>query len=199
MLEKLNQADKELLLTLNQLNLPWLDPVMLFLTKTWAWIPLYALLIYLVIKVYKNRSWIPLAGTALTITLTDRLTSGLMKPYFARVRPSHNPELANMLHLVDGYKGGEFSFVSGHAANSFATALLVWLLLRNHYPATRWLFAWAAFMSYTRIYLGVHYPGDILAGALTGMACAATIYLGMKKSFSKVFTDYDSKPLLPKQ
>lgn len=181
MLEKLIEADKDLLITINRWHLPWLDPIMIFLTKTWAWIPLYALLIYLVIKVYKNRSWIPLLGASLTIILTDGISSGLMKSFFARLRPSHEPDLAGLLHLVNGYTGGEFGFVSGHAANSFGVALFVWLILRNTYPQTIWLFPWAAFMSYTRLYLGVHYPGDILAGAVTGIMCAGIVFWSIKK------------------
>ena len=189
MLEKLIEADKDLLITINQWHLPWLDPVMIFLTRTWPWTPLYALLIYFVIKLYKNRSWIPLLGASLTIILSDGVSSGLMKPFFARLRPSHEPELAGVLHLVNGYRGGDFGFVSGHAANSFGIALFVWLILRNHYPQTRWLFAWAAFMSYTRLYLGVHYPGDIVAGALTGMLCAGAVYFSIKK-YLQVKTSY---------
>lgn len=180
MLEKLNEADKDLLLIINQWHAPWLDPVMLFLTKTWAWTPLYILLIYLIIKVYKNRFWIPLAIILFTVALTDRLTSGFMKPFFARPRPSHNPEVAGMLHLVNGYRGGEFGFVSSHAANGFGLALIVWLILRDYYPKTSWLFLWAACMSYTRLYLGVHYPGDILAGAVCGLLCAGAVYLVTK-------------------
>lgn len=187
MLEKLIEADKELLLTINHWHQPWLDPIMIFLTKTWAWLPLYALLIYLVITIYKKQSWLPLTGAMLTVIMADRLTSGLMKPFFARLRPSHDPDLAGMLHLVDGYKGSQFGFVSGHAANSFAVALFVWLILKNHYPQTAWLFAWAAFMSYTRLYLGVHYPGDILAGALTGLCCAGVVYLLLKNRLRQNF------------
>ncbi len=185
MLEKLIEADKNLLLTINRWHAPWLDPVMLFLTQTWAWIPLYALLIYFIIKIYKKRSWIPLTGAALTVLFADRLTSGLMKPFFARPRPSHEPDMAGVLHLVNGYKGSEFGFVSGHAANSFGVALFVWLILRDHYPHSAWLFAWAAFMSYTRLYLGVHYPGDILGGALTGLMCAGIVYWSIKKHLRK--------------
>jgi undecaprenyl-diphosphatase len=92
-----------------------------------------------------------------------------MKPFFARLRPSHEPGLQNLVHLVNGYKGGLYGFASSHAANTFGTATFVWLALK---PFMRWsglIFIWAVVMTYTRIYLGVHYPGDILVGALFGI------------------------------
>jgi undecaprenyl-diphosphatase len=176
MLEKLLEADQELLLTLNRWHAPWLDTSMWVMTHTIAWLPLYLWLLLLVIKVYRKRWWLPLLAVALTLLLTDRITSGFMKPYFGRLRPSHNPELAGKLHLVEGYTGGLYGFASGHAANSFGLALMVWLMLRRFYPHAGWLFAWALLVSYTRIYLGVHYPGDILAGAAVGVGCAALVY-----------------------
>ncbi|GIV36332.1 MAG: lipid A 4'-phosphatase [Cyclobacteriaceae bacterium] len=189
MLRKLLEADQELLLAINKWHAPWLDPVMLLLTKTLVWLPLYLLLLYAVIKVYKKRFWIPLLAVAVTLTLTDRITSGWMKPYFARLRPSHNPELAGKLHLVDGYTGGLYGFASSHAANSFGVALLLWLLFHKFFPQTAWLFAWALFMSYTRLYLGVHYPGDILVGAVTGLLCATTVYHFLKSRLTRLTED----------
>ncbi len=168
MLDKLLEADKNLLLAINKWHAPWLDSLMIVLTQTLAWLPLYIVLLYAVIYMYKKSSWLPLLTIALTVVLTDRITSGLMKPYFARLRPSHNPELAGQLHLVNGYTGGLYGFASSHAANCFGVALAVWLILRSKYPHTGWLFLWAIFMSYTRLYLGVHYPSDVLVGALIG-------------------------------
>ena len=184
--DKLLKADQELLLAINRWHTPWMDAVMLTLTKTVVWLPLYMLLFFLLVKVYKNRFWIPLLGVALTLTLTDRITSGWMKPYFARLRPSHNPELTGKLHLVDGYTGGLYGFASSHAANTFGLALLLWLVLRKVYPQTAWLFVWALFMCYTRLYLGVHYPADILVGAATGLLCAATVYHFIKSRLTRL-------------
>jgi undecaprenyl-diphosphatase len=96
-----------------------------------------------------------------------------MKPYFERLRPSRDPEVAALLHLVNGYKGGVYGFASSHAANSFGVSMFLWLLYRNNRKWIWTLFIWAAFFTYTRIYLGVHYPGDILVGGLTGLGCAA--------------------------
>ena len=169
-MQNLIEWDKELLLYLNSLHTDWLDPIMMLFTQTLFWLPLYALLVYMMIRTYGKSSWIPLLGIALTIFLADRITSGLMKPYFARFRPSHEPTLQGLLHLVDGYTGGLYGFASSHAANTFGTATFFWLLFHNRYKWIVLLFPWAVIMTYTRIYLGVHYPGDILVGGLIGIA-----------------------------
>jgi len=165
---------------------------MLTLTETFVWTPLYATLIYLVIKIYgKSSIWI-LLGVALTILLCDRITSGFMKPFFARLRPSHEPSLEGLLHLVNDYRGGLYGFASSHAADTFGVAMFVWLSLKKYY---RWIwvvFVWAALMTYTRIYLGVHYPSDILVGALIGMTLG---WLSLKGSFY-VWNKNKKAPLL---
>ena len=171
MIDQLIEYDKELLRLLNGLHTPWLDPVMLILTETLAWIPLYVFMLYLIIKEYKKESWIALLGIAITILLADQITASIMKPYFARLRPSQEPALEGLIHLVKGYKGGQYGFASSHAANTFGVATFFFLLFRNTKPLVIWLFVWAAFMTYTRIYLGVHYPGDVLVGALVGVLC----------------------------
>ena len=171
MIDRLIEFDKEILRFLNGNHLPWLDPVMLALTETVAWIPLYLFMLYVVIKEYKREAWIILLGLALTILLADQITSSLMKPYFGRLRPSQEPSLQEWIHIVNGYKGGKFGFASSHAANTFGSATFFFLWLRNIKKWVPWLFAWAAFMTYTRVYLGVHYPGDILVGAVVGVFC----------------------------
>jgi undecaprenyl-diphosphatase len=177
MMHDLIEWDKELLQYLNSLHADWLDPVMMLFTQTLFWLPLYALLVFLMIRTYGKASWIPLLGIALTIFLADRITSGLMKPYFMRFRPSREPSLQGLLHLVNGYTGGLYGFASSHAANTLGTATFFWLLLRERYSWIWLLFVWALVMTYTRIYLGVHYPGDILVGGLIGIACG---WIGFK-------------------
>lgn len=174
MLETLIELDKELLLFLNSFHTPWLDPIMFWITKTLFWLPLYLFLLFLVIKNFKRDTWIVLVGVAITILLADQITSGLMKPFFARLRPSREPSLQGLVHLVDGYTGGKYGFASSHAANTFATALFFWLLFKDRYRWVWILFVWAAVMTYTRIYLGAHYPGDILVGLLIGLGSAWT-------------------------
>ncbi len=170
-MESLIELDKKLLVYLNGFHADWLDPIMLQLTRTQFWIPLYLFLIYLIFKNFSTRGWIITAGVALAILLADQITSSLMKPFFMRLRPSQEPTLQGLVHIVNDYKGGLYGFASSHAANTFATALFVWLLFRKTYKWMVFIFVWAVLMTYTRIYLGVHYPGDILVGAIVGLLC----------------------------
>jgi undecaprenyl-diphosphatase len=179
MIDQLIEYDKELLRFLNGFHTPWLDPVMLVLTETITWLPLFVFLVYLVIKEYKKECWILLLGIALTILLADQITASIMKPYFGRLRPSREPTLEGLIHLVQGYTGGQFGFASSHAANSFGAATFFFLAFGSTKRWIVWLFAWAAVLTYTRIYLGVHYPGDILVGGLVGMICG---WVGFKFS-----------------
>lgn len=176
MLEYLKELDRELLLFFNSFHASWLDPVMLLITKTIFWLPLYGFLLFLVIKNFKKDSWIILIGIVVTIVLADQITSSFMKPFFARLRPSREPTLQGLVHLVNGYTGGTYGFASSHAANTFATALFIWLLFKDKYRWIWTLFVWAVVMTYTRIYLGVHYPGDIFVGMLVGLGSAFTGY-----------------------
>lgn len=163
------EIDKRLLLFLNGWHNPFLDSAMLLLTETFVWAPFFAIMIFLLIKTYaKSSIWIFL-GITLTILLCDQITSGFMKPFFARLRPSHEPSLEGIVHLVNNYRGGLYGFASSHAANTFGVAVFIWLCLKKYY---RWIwlaFFWALLMTYTRVYLGVHYPSDILVGAIIGM------------------------------
>lgn len=171
MLEQLKAWDQEFLLFLNQFHTDALDPVAYYVTKTEFWIPLYVFLLFLIFRDQKKAGWFVVAGLALSVLLTDQITSSLMKPYFQRLRPSHEPGLEGLLHLVYNYRGGLYGFASSHAANTAGVATFIFLLLRPAYRFTWTIFLWAAVMSYTRIYLGVHYPGDILVGGLVGFAC----------------------------
>jgi undecaprenyl-diphosphatase len=170
-MQTLIELDKKLLLFLNGLHHPFLDPIMFYTTKTFFWLPLYLFLIFLIFKNYKKDGWFILLGAMVTIVLADQITSSLLKPFFARFRPSQEPGLQGLVHLVNGYKGGLYGFASSHAANTFGTALFVWLVLKTFYKRVGWIFIWAVFMTYTRIYLGVHYPGDIIVGAGIGLGC----------------------------
>ena len=174
--------DRRLLVWLNGFHTDWLDPVMYYTSQTLFWLPLYLFLLWLIIKDFKKECWVPLIGVAVTVLIADQVTASLMKPYFARLRPSQEPSLQGIVHLVTDrngeiYTGGLYGFASSHAANTFATATFFTLLFRAKRPWIKWLFVWAAGMTYTRIYLGAHYPGDILVGGLVGVTGA---FLGFK-------------------
>jgi len=169
MIDFLLKLDRELFLFLNGHHTAWLDPIMFWISKTIFWLPLYGFLLFLIVKHYKKDTWIILIGIALAIIITDQLTSTLMKPFFLRLRPSRDPSLEGLVHFVNGYRGGKYGFASSHAANTMATALMVWFLLKSHYRWIWTLFIWAIVVGYSRIYLGVHYPGDIIVGMLVGL------------------------------
>ena len=176
-MEELIALDKKLFLYLNQLHTPWLDPVMYLMSETYPWFPLYAFLLYLIVKNYGAKSWIMVVCIAAAITAADRVTTGILKPLCMRLRPTHDPDFGNMVHYVNDYKGSLYGFASSHAANVFALAIFFWLLFHERYKSVSVLFAWAAMVAYTRIYLGVHFPGDVLAGALIGILAG---FLGFK-------------------
>jgi len=190
--------DRELFLFLNGLNTEWLDPLMMLFTQTQFWVPLYLFLIYLIFKNYGTEGWFVLAGVVVTILLADQITSALMKPFFARLRPSHEPSLAGLVHLVDGYAGGRYGFPSSHAANTFGTAWFIWKLFGTRYRWIGLMFVWCTLMTYTRVYLGVHYPADVIVGALVGIGSGAIgwqVYQALRKKFkSQDLTVDNSNP-----
>lgn len=179
MLSYLNQLDTDLFLWLNQLHAQWLDPVMWFLSLTKVWVPLYLMLAGWIVYRYRKMSWVILLAVGISIFLSDRISSGVIKPAVCRLRPSHEPALQDRVHIVNNYRGGKYGFVSSHAANTFALALFLSLLIRRRLWSVLF-FLWAFLVSYSRIYLGVHYPGDIIGGAIVGMGCAYLVYLAIQ-------------------
>ena len=169
--------DSRLFIWLNGLHAGWLDPIMVSLTEMWPWIPIYLFWAYLLVKKYGKRSvWVFLA-VAVVVLCSDQLSSHVCKPLFHRLRPCFNPELEGMVHLPRGYPGGRFGFVSSHAANTFAIATFLTAALRKSYRWIGWtLYGWALVSSYSRIYVGVHYPGDVLAGAVLGVLVGLIIW-----------------------
>ena len=166
MLEHLQNIDRSLFLFLNGIHNGFFDHIMLWITRGIIWIPLYLVFFYLVIRHYKWQTLVILLFTVLLILASDQLTN-LVKETVQRLRPSHEPGL--MVHIVEANKGGTYGFYSAHASNSFAIAIFLILLLGRQY---RYFFIpvilWALIMSYSRIYLGLHYPGDTLAGMIAG-------------------------------
>ena len=170
MIEWLKHIDTELFLWLNGKHNDFFDFVMYWATQKYTWIPFYVLILYFIRRKFHRRTWLVLTLVPVLIFLSDQISVFWFKEVFQRYRPCHNLLIQNQVHLIDNC-GGEFSFVSSHAANTFATALFLSLLFKKR-NVTVLLFLWAAFVSYTRIYAGVHYPADVIGGALLGMLIA---------------------------
>lgn len=176
MLEGLINLDKELLLSINSHHCQFMDNFMVLATSTYTWIPIYVYILYMFLRNIesKNRILLILSSIILVI-ITDQLAHGLIKPYFMRLRPTHCPEIMEIVHTVNNYRGGMYGFVSNHAANTFAIALFTTCVIRS-YIFSFIMFTLAIINSYSRVYLGVHYPGDILCGALLGIFLGYLMY-----------------------
>lgn len=169
-METLSNIDSDLFLFLNGLHADWMDKVMVLLTDMWAWFPLYLLFIYWTVKQYGKRCWWVFLAVGIVVLCSDQLSAHVCKPLFQRLRPCYNPDLQDLIYLPKGMAGGKYGFVSSHAANTFAVAaFLTPALSKNHNWIGIVLYLWAFISSYSRIYLGFHYPGDILCGALLGI------------------------------
>ena len=185
MIENLLQADQELLIFLNGFHSPFFDVLMWQMTKLLFWLPVLGLVSWFLWRHYRKKIVLILIFCVLSIALSDQ-TSGFIKKKTERLRPSHNTEISHRLHLHvfengDVYKGGKYGFVSAHAANSFSLTLLLIYFFKPINKRLRWLFLLCPLIfSYTRIYLGVHYPTDILFGALLGLCCGGFMIGGYK-------------------
>jgi undecaprenyl-diphosphatase len=169
LLHWLNVADTNLFLLLNGMHSNFFDTVFYWASNKWIWIPFYAWILFRLFRLEKKNIAKIILLTALLIAVSDQLSSGIIKKAVERPRPCHEAAIAAQIHLVNNYCGGEFGFVSSHAANGFALFTFLFLLLKNRdKKLIRLLLAWTIIVSYSRIYLGVHYPGDVICGALLG-------------------------------
>ncbi len=170
-MEQLLQWDKELFLALNFDGGAFLDEFFWIVTGKLTWVPLYVLILLLM---YRRYGWkhtlIAAIFIGLTVGACDQI-SNLFKHNLPKLRPTHTPELADLMHFVHGYRGGLYGTVSAHAATTFGIATFTIAMIRS-----RWfvwmMIAWAVLVSYSRIYVGAHYPLDILSGALVGVLVA---------------------------
>ena len=177
----LRTLDIDILLWINGHHNEWLDAMMWLISSAKTWIWLYLVLVLLLFREYRNWRFmlLILVGFGVAVGLSDWTCSGIIKPLVARLRPTHEPTL-DPLHLVMGYVGGRYGFCSSHAANTMCVTLLFSMLYRNNY-ATTGLLTWVALNCYSRMYLGVHYPSDILAGLLIGSVWALVIWLVLRR------------------
>ncbi len=178
MIDKIIELDSALLLWFNDISNMFFDPIMKDLSGKLIWVPMYiAIAVMFVWRYGWKKGLILIIAIGIAIGLSDMVCARLIRPFIQRLRPAHldNP-LSVFVHVVDGYRGGRYGFPSCHAANSFALAVSSSLLLRvKNYSV--FILAWALLMCYTRMYLGVHYPGDLIAGAAVGSIFACVAYL----------------------
>lgn len=176
MFDSILKLDTQLTLMCNGSDCAVLDQFALIATSTMTWIPIAVVLLYVL---FKNNQWknalIVVLGIAIAITLADQLASGICKPLVARLRPSQDPALANLIDIVGDYRGGRYGFFSSHAANTCAVATYLALLFKNRSLSLA-LYSWTLLNCWTRVYLGVHYVGDLLVGFVWGLLVGVIVY-----------------------
>lgn len=187
-IQQLIELDKHILMQLNGSDSLFWDGFMYIVTDTTTWIPAAIALLYVIFKNNNLKQGLfILLLIALVVTLADQTSSGICKPLFERYRPTKDPEFMNMVNTVNNYRaGGLYGFISSHAANTFAVAMFISLLVRNA-KLSFMMFLWAFIPTYSRVYLGVHYPGDILFGIIDGLLSGSVVYLLYKFISNKYF------------
>ena len=171
--------DKQCLLAVNGSDSLYLDRVVRTLTNAWTWVPFYISMFYIVLKNNDNirKVLFVLGGAAICVVLAGSVDDLIVKPTVARWRPTHDPEIGMLVDIVDGYRGGRYGFFSAHAANTFSLAVYFCWLVRSRLLSVA-VVLWSFTNCWTRLYLGVHFPGDILVGLCWGgiVGCIAWLF-----------------------
>lgn len=171
-MHQLLELDTQLLVLLNGKGNVWLDAFWMIYTNRLTWLPIFILMIVILWRT-GDGNWrykaLQLLLLIVVLALLDQISSSLLKPLVGRLRPSHDPATAGLLHYVNDYRGGLYGFPSGHATTSAGIATWLWLSFKNRFARICFVF-FAMAMGYSRIYLGVHYPLDVLVGFALGVA-----------------------------
>lgn len=184
-LNTLNNWDTALFKCLNGAHDVAWDFIMWWASDKFIWIPVYLIFLFLLWKKYKSNIWLVVIFAALLVFLSDQISVHLFKNVFERLRPSHEPGLQDVIHLVNDKHGGQFGFYSSHASNVFAVAVFIIFLLDKCPGRAFLILVWAGLIGYSRIYLGLHYPGDVIAGAIMGAFLGWVVARFLKNLLSK--------------
>ena len=185
-IENLIPLERDLFFLLNGSDSSFLDDWMWTVSGRFVWIPLFLAILFLFFyRTPRKQALLVTLFFILVFVMSDQLSSGFCKPFFERFRPTHHPDFKELVDIVNGYRGGRYGFISGHATNSFGLAVFLSLLFR-HRGVTLAALSWALLNSYTRIYLGVHFISDIVAGMLAGSLLAFLLYRLMMLLLSRL-------------
>ena len=175
-IESLLPYERDLFFALNGSESQILDDIMWTISGRFVWVPVYLFIIFLFFyKTPPKTAIITTIFFVLVIVVCDQVSSSIFKPMFERFRPTHHPDFKELVDIVNNYRGGRYGFISGHATNSFGLATFLSLLNKNRFVTIITMF-WAALNSYTRIYLGVHFISDIIAGMIAGIILSFILY-----------------------
>lgn len=189
MFSEIESIDKQIFLWINQQSSnSFFDALMPFVRNSNNWIPLYALMIILAIKQEQKKVWIWLVFALLTILITDQVSSHLIKPLVQRLRPCADPNFKNEVRLLLPNCSQGFSFTSSHATNHFGIAIFFMNSLKSTLKKWKFLFLfWAAIIAYAQVYVGVHYPFDVLSGSVVGITLGTLTVTIYRKIYNKKF------------
>ena len=179
MIDYLVDVDKTALLAVNGMYSVFQDALWWMVSAKWSSLLLVLALLWILMRQNRRHALLVLLMVAVAVLVADQVSSGLIKHLVERLRPTHDPSLENAVHVINGYRGGMYGFVSSHAANFFAIATLVTLIMRRGLVAAA-LYSWGLVQCYSRIYLGVHYPGDILGGMIVGLLAGWLVWCLMR-------------------
>lgn len=185
MFESLLHLDDQILLGINGSHSLMLDNVILLITYTITWVPMGVFMLWLVYKKMGARYFFGvLAGIAACIFVADIVSSGIFKPLVERYRPTRDPDLMNMVDVVNGYRGGKYGFFSSHAANTMSVAVFLSYVFRNK-VLTSLLLLWSVLNCWSRLYLGVHFLSDVITGIIFGVLVGKVVYLVFRHFYKK--------------
>jgi len=190
MIEFLNNLDTSIFLAINGAHSPFFDSFMTMFTGRFIWIPMYAVVLWILFRECRwQTALVYLVALVAAIFLTDQTCASVIRPAVERLRPSNlENTLSDFAYVVNGYRGGSYGFPSCHAANSFAFAVFLALFVRRR-GFLLFIIGWAIVNSYSRLYLGVHYPGDLFVGAVVGSLFGAACYYAARAVSSRLLHD----------